>query len=395
MRRAFCRERLPGVLAGTILSLLCAPDAGAQWSASVLAEGSAFSQGGSASDYLPGATEALITLDATWSKEWDQGRYLVSASPLLRLDPSGERSRFDFVDLSASLIRDRWELAIGMREVAWGAVESRRLVDGVNQRDLVGGGDGFLRMAQLMADATVFGPWGAVDVMLLPWFRKRRFDGRSGQLWSPLPVDDGRAGFESGAGSGHLDWAVRWSRTFGPVDLGVSHLQGTLREPRFVTATDGEGIAVLTPFYDLGSQTGIDAQAVTGRWVWKLEALTATPETGRYLAAVGGVELGVGDFLGLFLEYAWDSRGAEATTSFGSDLFAGGRLFLPDGQVRLGGFVDTESFNTAIAADVEWRLGSAMTIGVEMRAFLGDESLEPAYARRQRTCITLQLSRYF
>jgi hypothetical protein len=375
--------------------LLCAPDLGAQWSASVIAEGSAFSEGDAAVIDPPDAAEALITMNATWSKDRDQGRYVVAASPLLRLDPSGVRSRFDFVDLSAALIRDRWELAIGMREVAWGVVESRRLVDGVNQRDLVGGGNGFLRMGQLMADATAFGPWGAIDVMLLPWFRERRFDGRSGQLWSPLPVDEGKADYESGAGGGHLDWAVRWSRTFGPVDLGLSHLQGTLREPRFVTLTGSGGFEVLAPFYDLGSQTGLDAQAVTGRWVWKIEALTASPEPGRYVAAVGGVEFGIGDFLGLFLEYAWDSRGGAATTSFGSDLFVGGLLFLPDGQIRLGGFVDTESFNTALAADVDWRIGSGLTVGLEIRAFLGDESLEPAYARRQQTCVALQLSRYF
>jgi hypothetical protein len=301
----------------------------------------------------------------------------------------------DLQDLSVSVIGDRWELSVGMKEIFWGAAESRRLVDGVNQRDLVGGGEDYVRMGQLLVDLTAIRSWGTIDVLLLPWFRERVFDGHSGLLWSPLRVDARRAVYGPGAGTWRLDWAVRWRHTLGPIDVGLSHLQGNLREPGFVETTNAAGQAVLAPRYDVGGQTGLDLQAATGRWIWKLEAVTADPEPGRHVAAAGGIEYGVGDFLAMFVEYAWDSRGREATTSFGDDFFVGGRLFLPDGQVRTGIFLDRRTWNTVASVAVDWRVGNSATVGLEVGAFLGDSSLEPPLGRRQQTRISIRMSRYF
>lgn len=364
----------------------------AQWQASIAAEGSAFGE------VAPGSsdpTEAVLALDASLLTEWGDGRYLAMARPFLRWDPSGERTRADFRGLSVAAIGERWELAIGMREVVWGAVESRRLVDLVNQRDLVGGGDGYLRMGQLMVDLTAIRSWGTVDVLVLPWFRERTFDGHSGLLWSPLPVRADRAVFGPGADTWRPDWAVRWAHTLGPVDVGVSHLQGNLREPGFIEIQDPRGRTILAPRYDAGGQTGLDLQVAAGGLIWKLEALTADPQPGRYAAAAGGVEYGVGDYLAVFVEYAYDSRGREATTSFGDDFFVGARLFLPDGQIHAGVYVDRRSANAAMSAAVDWRLGSAITLGVTAGAFLGDPALEPPLGRRQQTRLAVRVSRYF
>jgi len=367
----------------------------AQWQASVSAGGGAF-QGLDSRGYPDlDPVEAVVALEAAFWREWDDGRYALQAAPFLRWDPSGERTRVDLRDLSLSAIGERWELSVGMKEIFWGAAESRRLVDGVNQRDLVGGGEAYVRMGQLMAALTTFRSWGTVDLLLLPWFRERTFEGHSGLLWSPTPVDASRAVYGPGAGTWRPDWAVRWTHTLGPIDLGLSHLQGNLREPGFVETTDDDGRTVLAPQYDLGGQTGLDLQVAAGGLIWKLETLTAEPQPGRYVAAAGGIEYGVGDFLALFLEYAWDSRGRQATTSFGDDFFVGGRLFLPDGLVNAGAYLDRRSFNTALSVAVDWRVGNSATVGLEAGAFLGDSSLEPPLGRRQQTRLSVRFTRYF
>ena len=367
----------------------------AQWQASVSAQGSAFQGLDSGGHPGPDPAEAVVALDASFVREWDDGRYALRATPFLRWDPSGERTRVDLRDLSISAIGARWEFSVGMKEIFWGAAESGRLVDTVNQRDLVGGGKEYLRMGQLMADLTAVRSWGTIDVFLLPWFRERTFEGHSGLLWSPLPVDADRAVYGPGARTWRPDWAIRWTHTLGPIDLGLSHLQGNLREPGFVETTDDHGRTVLAPRYDVGGQTGLDLQVAAGGLIWKLETLTAEPQPGRYVAAAGGIEYGVGDFLALFLEYAWDSRGREATTSFGDDLFIGGRLFLPDGQVSAGAYLDRRTFNTAVCVAVDWRVGNSATVGLETGTFLGDSSLEPPLGRRQQARLSVRFTRYF
>ena len=382
----------------TVLAAVCLlwpASLSAQWQASVSAQGSAFRGLDSGGYPGPGPTEAVVVLDASLVRQWADGRYALRATPSFRWDPSGERTRVDLRDLNLSAIGAHWEFSVGMKEIFWGATESRRLVDGVNQRDLVGGGEEYARMGQLMADLTVFSSWGTIDVLLLPWFRERTFDGHSGLLWSPLPVDADRPVYGPGARTWRPDWAVRWTHTLGPVDLGLSHLQGTLREPGFVETTNDHGRTVLAPRYDVGGQTGLDLQVAAAGLIWKLETLTAEPPPGRYVAAAGGIEYGVGDFLALFLEYAWDSRGREATTSFGDDVFVGGRLFLPDGQVNAGVYLDRRSFNTALSVAVDWRVGNSATVGLEAGAFLGDSALEPPLGRRQQTRLSVRFTRYF
>ena len=149
------------------------------------------------------------------------------------------------------------------------------------------------------------------------------------------------------------------------------------------------------PYYDVVQQTGLDVGWTRGSWLWKLEAVTLNPTTGRYLAAVGGLEYAFADYLSLFAEYLFDSRGSSATTSFADDLFVGARLLLPDGQLQGGAFVDRETLNSVLGLALSWRLGSAATLGLEAGTFVGDESLEPRLAPRQHSYVSIRLARYF
>jgi hypothetical protein len=374
---------------------LTADSASAQATLSISAQASAYAASTPEHALAGAPLEAAIEFDGRFASEFRNGEIEIDGRPFLRFDPTGDRSRFDLTEASLTRLDDFWEVSIGMKEIAWGVAESRNPVDGLNQRELVGVADDYRRLGQLSLNLTVMRRWGTIDAFLLPWFRERSFTGHAGMLWSPYPVEASRGSFESGDGPRPVDWAIRWRHSLGPVDVSLTHLQGNLREPDFDTMPDDTNGFSHRPRYSDGGQSGLAVQAVTGSWVWKLEVLTADPERGRYVSAAGGLEYAIGDYLALFLEYSGDSRGGQALTSFQNDLFAGARLFLPDGQLRLGTFTDLGHGNSVLSLSLDWRLGAAAVIGFEAGIFLGDQAEEPALARRQHSAVALRLSRYF
>ena len=46
----------------------------------------------------------------------------------------------------------------------------------------------------------------------------------------------------------HIDFAIRWSHTIGPWDIGLSHFYGTSRDPRLLPQVDASGRVELIPF---------------------------------------------------------------------------------------------------------------------------------------------------
>lgn len=340
--------------------------------------------------------EASVILNAEYYRVWDKGSQSLAVEPFVRLGlNTGERTRVDFTELSWQYVWTGWELRVGLREVFWGVTESQHLVDVINQRDLVEAGQGYVKMGQSMVSLAAIRSWGTIDFLLLPWFRERTFDGRAGVLWSPLPVDADHAAFESASENWHLDWAVRWAQSVGDFDLGVAHFAGTNREPRFEPGQDESSCCVLVPQYDVVDQTSLDVQWTTGGWLWKLEATTLNPQSGRYAAVTGGFEYAFADYFSVFAEYVFDSRGDEATTSFEDDFFAGARLLLNDGQVLAWAFVDRDTGNRVLSLEVSQRLSDMVTLALEGRAFAGTGSSEPPHARRQDNYVALRASHYF
>ena len=84
---------------------------------------------------------------------------------------------------------DEWELRVGVDQVFWGVVESRSLVDIVNQTDLVEHPNEKTKMGQPMAHFTWSGEWGALELFGLTWHRPRTFPGRHGRQRAELVVD--------------------------------------------------------------------------------------------------------------------------------------------------------------------------------------------------------------
>ena len=303
----------------------------------------------------------------------------MTLTPFFRIDQhDSRRSHIDIREFFWRYSAESWEVRTGIGKVFWGVAESNHLVDIINQTDLVEGLDGEEKLGQPMINFTWIRDWGTLDFFVLPGFRERRFFGEEGRPGVPFPFDDSSPTYE--AGSGHIDFAVRWSHAVGPWDIGVFHFRGTSRDPRFFPNAAEDGSTVFRPHYDLINQTGLDLQLTEGGWLWKLEWINRSGQGDRFLAVVGGFEYTFSNMrssgidLGILTEYNFDERGDEALTPLEDDIFTGIRLALNDAQsteVLAGVAIDRESGAGFVIVEASRRFGSRWTLDIEARSLLG------------------------
>ncbi len=348
---------------------------------------------------LPGPGEArhepVLVANARRRARFGDGSERVAASASLRAGPGDQGVLADLDELTLELVRARWTLRAGVSEVFWGVLESRHLVDVINQQAPDPGARGDLKLGQPMVNVAARGFWGTLDLYLLPWFRPRPFTGRAARLWSGQAVASGHAVFDAAAGVQHVDWAARGARAFGAWDVGLSWLAGTDREPGFASMSADAPNAALVPRYDLVRRVSLDVQWTHGLWLGKLEAVTSNPSPGRYVALGLGVEYAPADYVSAFVEFLYDGRASAATTSFEHDLCIGARLLHRDGDLGLRGSVDRVSGNATLGIETVRRLSNSLAVTLEATAFLGDPAREPPLARRLDTSVALGVHRYF
>jgi len=346
--------------------------------------------------------DASVAISPEYFHVWEGGSS-VTFAPFARLDSADEeRSHYDVRELNFLWVTDYFELRLGVAKVFWGATEFVHLVDIVNQTDAVENIDGEDKLGQPMVHLSVPGSWGVVDLFVLPCFRERTFPGEKGRLRAEPRVDTDSALYESGEKERHVDFAVRYSRSFGDMDVGVYHFSGTSREPLFQVALR-EGRPVLVPYYELIEQTGLDAQLVAGEWLLKLEALYRTAGSGHHFAAVGGFEYSFvnligGADVGVIAEYAYDDRRGESTSPFENDAMVGLRLAVNDAASTelLAGFVqDLDSSARAASLEASRRLFGNLKIVLEGWAFFDAPEDDPLYGLREDSHLRLELAFYF
>jgi len=344
---------------------------------------------------------AAARAELRWRNE--DGNQRASIVPLLRFDEADrERSLLDLQEAYWAWEADGFELLIGANTVFWGVTESLHLVDIINQTDAVADIDGEDKLGQPMVNLAVQRDWGLVSFYALPYFRERTFAGDKGRLRTPLPVDTTNPEFESGAGSRHVDFALRYSHYIGNVDIGLSLFRGTGREPRLQPGADGLS---LQPYYDQIGQLGLDLQYTGDAWLWKLEAIARQGSASTFAAAVGGFEYTryqVGESaldIGLLLEYQYDGRDdTEPATIADNDFFLGARLAFNDTQdtaVLAGVGYDVHTGENYINVEADRRLGQNVVLELKARFFGGASATDTTYSIASDDYLQLQLSRYF
>lgn len=373
------------------------------WSGSVGIESRYFFQDArdNQQDY---STSQSLVIEPEYYHEWDNGHQIFAFVPFLRIDQrDSERTHFDIRELTWVKAADTWELRIGVRKVFWGVVEFNHLVDIINQTDLVENIDTEDKLGQPMINLALIHDWGTVDLFVLPYFRERTFPGIEGRLRSQPHVADDLAEFESDAKEKHVDFAVRYSHSFGDYDIGISHFYGTSRDPRLIPGTLS-GEPVLIPFYDIIHQTSLDLQATRGNMLWKLETLHRSGQGKTYNALAGGFEYTIfGIFngridMGLLGEYHYDDRGKSAPTVFNDDIALGTRLTFNDvqsTQALMGIVVDRNNGGKFFNVEASRRIGESWLLEMQGRFLFDQARTDPAFSLNRDDYLELFLTYNF
>lgn len=367
-----------------------------EFSGNIAAEAISFSQPGQ----FPNQMDDNLTFSfkPKWTGEWNDGDDAWSAEFFLRADNKDEgREHVDIRELLWLRVDGDNEWRIGINTMFWGVTETQHLVDVINQIDQVEGIDGEEKLGQPMIHLKRYQDWGVLDFLVLPGFRERTFQDEEGRLRFPLVVDTSAPVYDSTDEDKHIDYAFRFSQTYGDLDLGVSLFKGTNRDPQFDL---GPGI----PHYVQMTQVALDLQLIVEDWIWKLEMFHRDTDPSAYQALTGGFEYtfyGVFDSdldIGSLAEYSYDSRDEGQRGVFDRDLFIGARFALNDEQSSelLAGFVvDTNNGSQTFRLEGNRRIGDSWKATIEMQLFSNIDAGDPLTALAEDDYLLFELARYF
>ena len=347
-----------------------------------------------------------VSIEPEFKHSFNGGDTLFTFTTFGRWDNKDHARRHtDIRELNVVHAAGNWETLAGLGKVFWGVAESSHLVDVINQTDFLEGIDGEDKLGQPMLRLSRSFNQSALTLFALPGFRERKFLSIENPIALPCDMNNNPE-YESDDGDDHVDYALRFSGYRGIVDYGLSWFHGTSRDP--IINCGRRRI----PFYALIDQYGLDVQATSGAWLWKLEAIRR--EFGNSIAAndftavVGGLEYsfyGMSDGLfdlGVLAEYHHDSRGDRATVVFQNDLFMGLRLGFNDAEsseVLAGAFIDRDDQTSSFRIEANRRVGKFFwadsRISLEAQAFSNVDPDNISSSLRDSDFVLLSLALFF
>ncbi len=342
-----------------------------------------------------------ISLQPEYFIESNKGVHSFTFTGFFRLDVDKKRTHWDIRELYWLTYKNNWELSAGLKKVYWGTTESIHLVDIINQTDQVESFDGEEKLGQPMVHFSLVSTIGTFDAFGMPYFRTRTFPGEKGRLRTPVPIEKSDISFESNAEQWHPDFSIRWSNSFGPVDIGASYFWGTGREPLILIDQEPDSFEFIYPIIH---QIGLDAQLTTGSWLWKLEVISRLNQYQDMFAFAGGFEYTFGNIkssgidLGLLGEYLFDNRDELAIGGMDNDIFIGSRIAFNDIQsteILIGAIFDLKRSTKFFSFEANRRFGENWKGGIEARIFSTVAPSEFTYLFRDDSFAKVSLTRYF
>ncbi len=344
---------------------------------------------------FPGQEDHSLSafIEPTFYAEWADGDIRATFTPFARIDSAdSERTHFDIREAKLDFLADEWSVTVGLDTVFWGKTEAAHLVDIINQTDTLEDLDDEDNLGQPMIRVGRQFDFGTVQAFYLPYFRKRQFPGTGGRLRAGLPVEESAERIDVKGGRFAPSFALRYDGVFGGADVGLSGFHGVSRdpgfEPIFSPISIGPQVIGLAPVYDRITQFGFDGQYTDDATLYKAEAIFRTGQTNLngnerdYVAASGGIEHTLYSIfdnadLGLIAEYAWDSRGRDATTTFNNDVILGARLALndeADTSFLLTSAIDHRDEVATVRLEAQTRVSQGLIAEVEATLFINGDN---------------------
>jgi hypothetical protein len=321
-----------------------------------------------------------------------------------RIDQNdSNRTHVDIRELKWNKVSEWWELTIGINTVFWGVTETAHLVNIINQVDMVENPDEEDMLGQPMVNLVFVTDWGNFSFFVLPGFRERTFPGRKGRPGSIFILSEDPV-YESDSEEWHTDTAFRYSHTFGPWDVGISHFYGTSRDPRFditLYEINSKGEVELKPIYEIINQNGLDLQCTLSGWMLKFEGIYRSGQGDSFYAFASGFEYTFEDIFslgmdtGIFCEYLYDERDTEASDN---DLAGGLRFTLNDIQSTefiLAVIQDIENHSRYYYMEASRRIGNAFRLTAEIRGVDNVDKADPLIEFEKDQYFQVALGYYF
>lgn len=315
------------------------------------------------------------------------------------------RSHGDIRELQWLWTREPFQIRAGIDRVFWGVTEFAHIVDVINQADIVEDPFGETKVGQPMLTVTTSGAWGSLSIYGLPRFRVRGFPDLGEPMRPAPPTEIGAAVFESRDGRHHFDRALRYSRSHGPLDIGLSYFEGTSRDPRFLIAVSASGVPESHPYYELMSQAGVDVQLTLDEWALKFEGAQRHSARRSRDAYTVGIEYAMTGVLGTsadlitILEYVRDRRDPLPLPGFlDDDLEFGFRIAGNDSrtsELKLGVTSDRRRGSRAWSLEFGTRIASHWRLNAQARVFDKVSPRDPLTLLKNDSYLSLALVRYF
>lgn len=342
-----------------------------------------------------------LAIEPEYYLEWADGKQSLNFTGFFRVDRDSRRTHWDIRELYWQNIKNDWELSIGVKKVFWGKTESIHLVDIINQTDQLESFDGEEKLGQPMVHFSYLSKIGLFDLFIMPYFRQRQFPGEKGRFRAPFILSGSDFSFESSAKKWHPDFAVRWSHSLGPLDIGLSHFRGAGREPIFEWNDQDASFNLV---YAIIHQTGLDIQATIGPWLWKFEGISRLNDYKDVFAFAAGFEYTFGNIkssgidIGVLGEYLYDSRKEQALSSMDNDIFFGSRIAFNDVQsteILLGSIFDLNRRSKFFSLEASRRFGNNWKAEINIQILSDISEKEFSYFFRDDSVVKVNLSRFF
>lgn len=337
---------------------------------------------------------------------YESNKHRLTITPFLRFDSNDKnRNHFDFREFNWLYLGSDWDISFGIDKVFWGVTESVHLVDIVNQIDGVEDVNGEDKLGQLMLSFNVEQAWGALNILMLPMFKKRLFNSEKYRLQGPIIVDSEHATYESEQKDYHTDWAARWAKSVGDMDMAVSYFQGTNREPHLLLQTVNKE-PFFIPYYNQIKQIGLESLWFHGDTLWKAEGIIRKSKNQKFIALVAGFESTIyriaetSTDLGVIFEYTYDGRDPLVSQQVvgNNDIFLGARVSVNDAQdtsALFGIMYDYHSYVSVMSLQAETRLNGDIKIKFNSRFLINVSANDPLAVVRKDDFFEVKIISYF
>lgn len=370
------------------------------------------------SDQRDATVSPSVAAEPTVTYSWDGGAQYVSFAPFVRLDAHDHRrTHADIRELSYSYLGNGFDVLVGITRVNWSVVESRNILDVINQTDLVEDPVGGQQLGQPMVNLKLYPQIGTFDLYVMSGFRERTFPGDDARFRGPSPISEKGARYDSSMEEWAPDFAVRFTRTYGPADVGLSYFYGTVRDPVLKVDVEGPGQVRLVPKYDRIHQPGASLQLTFDEVQLRAEGAFRNGQGNSFFAAVSGIEytfsdidtfLGQGVDISVFAEYVYDGHDNEERGIAGSffdtstfldrDVVVGVKLKFKDKQdtlIRAGTAVDVDTSVVLARIEAETRLYGDLRGAIKALGIFNTERNDPEYPFSDDSYVGVSLRWYF